>query len=537
MIIDRYLARASILVALSLDPSISWADLLFHQIEPFLNVSNYRTLDDVDPSTSITIEIAKGEYEPARVVIRDTENWGIMRASVSEVKNSLGDTLPSSAVEIRNVKRWPQLIPHAYNKDKAAPVHMVDELLVFDDTEALSGKWGSGQFTPPLLSTTFRTNFSGSDPKQLWLTIHAPETQATGFYTGYITLEGASKKSIIPIDITVLPFKLPVADKHFGIFYRGSLARNTRRVSSEDLLVQLIDIKKHGFNSLVINEYDLDFLPELIGHYKRAKLNGPIILNFPKSSRNDPKLLETARSLIANENIEHYIYGIDEPNSRKLIAEQVIFNSKLPSDARVFTSLLATTDDQLKRRGLSIDWINLNVKSGLTKLKSKANQKNQISTFYWQSYLEDAPRNRYYAGTFLLKTGLDGIYPYVYQAFHSVDPYATDTRVLGGSQIRSRRLYKNFNTTYPSLGSTIPTIQWESMREGIDDYRYAQLLLNLARKDSPEMLENVKHQLLEKAGSITYSESIPFQLDRNFNASSLTLFRRWMISRILDLMP
>jgi hypothetical protein len=81
-------------------------------------------------------------------------------------------------------------------------------------------------------------------------------------------------------------------------------------------------------------------------------------------------------------------------------------------------------------------------------------------TYYWQSRVEDPRLNRYYAGFFLYLTDAKGWMPYVYQHF-----------------IRDSHPYNDypdrFNmTTYPSKDGPIATLQWEALRDGLNDYRY-----------------------------------------------------------------
>ena len=81
-------------------------------------------------------------------------------------------------------------------------------------------------------------------------------------------------------------------------------------------------------------------------------------------------------------------------------------------------------------------------------------------TYYWQSRAEDPRMNRYYAGVFLYLTDAEGWMPYVYQHFgretHPYNDYPDRYNM----------------TTYPSQDGPIATLQWEAMRDGLNDYRY-----------------------------------------------------------------
>jgi hypothetical protein len=71
---------------------------------------------------------------------------------------------------------------------------------------------------------------------------------------------------------------------------------------------------------------------------------------------------------------------------------------------------------------------------------------------------------------------MDGATPYAYLAFHKTLPYATDERLLPPR----KATYKVYATAYPAADGPVPTLQWEAMREGIDDTRYVTLARQIA---------------------------------------------------------
>ena len=510
--------------------------LMFQQIEPFLNTADIPTISADSASSEITITAAGNEYEPARVLLEASTDFGVTTASISALSNPNGDSLPSNAIELRNVLRWTQLIPHAYKIKDGPRTHVVDELLVFDSTQQLSGTWKDRRYLPPTANTEFKTVVKSGAAQQLWLTVYIGDNQPAGIYKGTVTLQGEKQSAQIPLQVEVLPYTLPEPDKTFGIFFRGSLANNKRHLSKEALQQQFLDIKQHGFNSLVINEYDPETVADFISAIAQAGITGPIVLNYPEDVVHDTQLMEEIYQLLDQAGLkQRYIYGVDEPNTEERMEMQRTFSRDAPEDALIFTSLRTDTDDTLTSQGINLDWGNFNIRSGLESLQKKANLPSRTTTYYWQSYLEDAPRNRYYTGAFLLKTGLDGVFPYVYQAFHDIDPYVNDERDLRGRKIRASRRYKAFNSNYPTTGSPIPTIQWESAREGIDDYRYIQRLLNNLRVDESSQPRTRTQELQGILKKIEYRESRPFAIDQNFDASRLTDLRTWAISNLQEL--
>jgi hypothetical protein len=81
----------------------------------------------------------------------------------------------------------------------------------------------------------------------------------------------------------------------------------------------------------------------------------------------------------------------------------------------------------------------------------------------WNMALQNPLRNRLLAGYLLCRTGLNS--SPLYGAI--ADPYADPASASG--------------VLYPVQGGVIDTIQWEAVREGIDDVRYFGVLKNYIR--------------------------------------------------------
>ncbi len=104
---------------------------------------------------------------------------------------------------------------------------------------------------------------------------------------------------------------------------------------------------------------------------------------------------------------------------------------------------------------------------------------SQQELYYWQINVEDPRINRYNAGYFLFLTGLDGFFPFPYnQTISNSDPF-NDFDGFGGTPIGYPGSSREKMTSYPSSDGPVSTVQWEALREGIDDYRYLQTWMNL----------------------------------------------------------
>jgi hypothetical protein len=194
-----------------------------------------------------------------------------------------------------------------------------------------------------------------------------------------------------------------------------------------------------------------------------------------------------------------YIYGVDEPSfvrsmvGRNLIPEQLARAKRIHTathpgkvvtaitkewadiltDSSQFPYTDALSDTYTFQEG-KLDLPNLNVEdktayatnyfSGL--LNGTVTKAPHPEVYYWQMDREDPRINRFYTGYHLWLTGLDGVFPYVFQKLVN-DPF-NDFDLASGDE-------RDLNVIYPSLEGGIDTIEWEAFRAGVDDYRMLQL--------------------------------------------------------------
>jgi len=117
-------------------------------------------------------------------------------------------------------------------------------------------------------------------------------------------------------------------------------------------------------------------------------------------------------------------------------------------------------------------------------------------------YEENPTRNRMLCGLYLWSSGLEGAFPYEYQAPIGL-PYTRDTRpsmkrVKKGSKPRT---FRAWCLTYPSREGPVSTLQWEGCRMGVNDVRYLTLLENMIAQ-------------LAKRGRITEARAANARMDK-----------------------
>ncbi|OGF44962.1 MAG: hypothetical protein A2231_08650 [Candidatus Firestonebacteria bacterium RIFOXYA2_FULL_40_8] len=160
----------------------------------------------------------QGEYEPLLFSVYPLTDLTSCKITLSEIVNEKGEKLPSTAFQINNVLSRPQGI-----KD--------DPILVRPTILEKAGE------IPKMLQTI---------PKTIWITVKVPEDAKEGSYKGKITFSPAGKTaSEIPVTFTVLPFKLlQPSDVSWSPIMAGSW-------DFESLEKQMVSLKEHGMTGMV----------------------------------------------------------------------------------------------------------------------------------------------------------------------------------------------------------------------------------------------------------------------------------------------
>ncbi|MFB3885570.1 MAG: hypothetical protein ACE144_10105 [Thermodesulfobacteriota bacterium] len=430
-------------------------------------------IEDKKPAEEIKIVAARGEYEPATFVVYSKETLqNVTVVCPDDLKSDGGGVFRKEDIDISVVKVWKQYPPVSVIKPGQAEV-MVPELLLKDDTAPISDAWIEKMYIPPSFPAKLNTEIQAGTSKQIWLTIKVPESTTQGLYHGSVDLlnNGVLIKRL-SLSLEVLPFVLPKPNKIYLIYFRGRVARTggAEYLPESIYLNQLRDIREHGFNGVTIYEKDLKNAEEALRRIQQIGLSGPVIQMTAFMTK---EIIDLAPFVNLSDKFGHrpFFYGQDEPNRPEKMKIHILKSKAIRSArGKVVTAITKDWNSQLNTQE-PLDWVNFDLCADLVPRKERD---NQIQTYYWQTWAETPLLHRLYGGFFLWNSGYDGIFPYVYQAFASESPYQTD--------VRPPRNLKVFNTTYPSQDCPISTLQWEALREGIDDVRYLTLLDDLIDK-------------------------------------------------------
>jgi hypothetical protein len=190
---------------------------------------------DPRPALSLSTFASQGEYRPVSVAIRPLADISGLYLEVGDLSDGLGHTIPAAEIE-------PACLRY----------------LATGDTEFFGA--GVLSWKPRLLQTDFPIRVRAQVTKQLWLTVHVPDAQPAGTYTGTATIHASSGDLPVPVSVEVYAFALDSArEEAYGWYYNppeSQYSIETRFFPDlvawpdELLRADLSLMKTHGFNSL-----------------------------------------------------------------------------------------------------------------------------------------------------------------------------------------------------------------------------------------------------------------------------------------------
>ncbi|MGD9276719.1 MAG: hypothetical protein PVJ67_06105 [Candidatus Pacearchaeota archaeon] len=450
-------------------------DYLFFEKPAFEKVFEGTIPDEGGITDIFNFRIAKNKFEPLFFNIYSREDLGRTVVSYSDFIGSEG-TIPKEDAKIRVVKNWFQ---SGVGPTKTFFPTYTPELLISDDTLNFEGNNYSYMNLPSFPKQDYAvSDIPANTSRQFLIILKIQNSTSAGNYTSTITVAPNNfPEKTFDINIEILPFSLEESSKDNMIYYQGKISFEDSQdhVSTNRFEKQIQDIVDHGFNSATLYpEEALNYYEQKLVFMKNAGIK-----NLAVFMSNSDEL----KNLSEQYGYEPYFYGVDTPNNDADLILHIQRSIDIHNlGGRVITSVTKTTADRLKNPGDPIylnfpggtyeplDYSNLainsaNVRTYLQSLISGQGIKEDNETYYWQIMQEDPKINRFLSGFYLYLTGLNGIFPYVYQGVIN-NPY--DDFDEWYSTLRDHL------ATYPSQEGPITTMQWEALREGIDDNRYLE---------------------------------------------------------------
>lgn len=380
----------------------------------------------------------------------------------------------------------------------------VPELLLKDDRVHLEDSYSrklifghkivsfAERYCPPKVRLTgdVETNLIKGKSKQIFVNLHIPKSVKPGKYKGIISI--SSKDLVlkeVEVDIDVLPITLIEPSQDRLMWFKASLdPRNIQHyVPKRIYKSQLKDIYGHGFTSITIHETKWSYAKEAIEIAEEVGFNRNIVLVPPFP-------LDASKIEAKKASIIFYISDELDAHGKRLVP----FHQENWRIAKRYkaNTMLSILDRNFERKFFDENEIGHPPETISYYLPQNLEFAHVNSIlpdsslgiqryYYWLCHMEKPNLHRALAGFCFFASRMDGISPYSYQhlplspssPYNDFDPWEPNFNVL-----RNGGQYRQHMTTYPARDGSIPTLQWEGLRQGIVDLKYISTLSFLIRQ-------------------------------------------------------
>jgi len=392
-----------------------------------------------------------------------------------------------------------------------------------------------------------------------WLTIAAPADARPGTYRASVTIGSAEKPDLVlPLRVKVLPVVLRRPTNRQWLVYADPGRWST--MSDDQILAELRDLARHGMTGLVemplgtadlsrltAGEVTFDAAPflRLAALCRKAGLPGPHVCSpggIPEQVRGAlgvqcdlltepwPEAVKAgveaaARAAVkATDGAEPwYYYGVDEPSGDNTYAIQD-YQCWRKGGARTYATFYNLGFLEKASEYLTAPCFVVGLISSEEPARAAREACEKTGAEFWWygtgSYVNPFPQerymfhNRYGAGFLFWKTGAKSEATWTF-----CRPHEDVFNDFDGSQVNGAEP-KEQVTAYPHLlkpddwstyQGAIPTIAWESLREGVDDYCYLYTLESLIAEAEGSRSDAVREAAGEaKAALERIVEDIPW---------------------------
>lgn len=473
------------------------SDYLVFQKNYLERVYPYTTANPAEMVSAIRVEASREEFKPITFSIRALKNLGKVRVNASTLSGPSG-MLAADCLRVGIVEQLTETVEEKKN-----------------------GKIVNYRWAPKIIHPG-EVTIHGGHTQRYWLTLKVPSNVRPGEYKGIVSINPEfSHQTDIPIIVTVLPFRLTDTDIQYGMmmtyeFYELDDEKWTdeeQTMIGRNGLAICKDLREHGMTIMYPHahfyyqagkdgqpllrslEASLDAYAALafpgpfcwyIGHLvQTSKVFHPgSILNYDEDLAKTRlrSLLESYAQMAQARNIPNYkliVQTVDEPDRQDRIAAGKTLN-QIARDMG-FKTLIT-------RKWPEVDIIC----TGPPGSDDKAKQIRDLAKMWW-IYPNDAlmTKNRAYTryvfGFGAWRWGVDGVVPWTFQVTQGCN--GNPFTVLDGDEVM---------VAYPGVDSPLATPLWESIRDGINDYKYIyqlKLLIESGKEMGDEKAVEIEQQL------------------------------------------
>ncbi|MCE5218094.1 DUF4091 domain-containing protein [bacterium] len=443
----------------------------------------------------LTTFATPGEYEPVVVSLRALKPLRAVSLTVGDLQGPAAGRIPASAWDVRTVKCWPQRKGSSWSTEY--------------------------QVMPELLEPAAPFDLGKDVTKEFWLTIKVPEDARPGEYRGPVTVQTAEGKQWqTTLSLQVMPFKLDDPERVVGMYWHDT------GVGDEVLDKQVRDMVAHGVRAVTISRapkitgvdgklvVDTADLRAFLRHLRDLGLQGPIPYRETTFQR---QIKAAVPTMDPEEGYVQVITALEQvssdPTALKLLyypVDEIGNDDARGKLANHLCGLVAKVSGATSY--ITVNNYASGEKWGDTfdlwcgNVDYRPDQEQQLLARgkrymrYGSSYVNDCRMARNNCGLGFLKRPAEAMYFWHYQC-----PVADPFNDLDADS-------RDWCAAYPGPeGTPIPTMDWESHREGIDDLRYVATLKQLAaraEKGTAVQKQAATRALVELAAVLNTDDSI-----------------------------
>ncbi len=445
----------------------------------------------------VSAVVTPGEYETLYFALFPLRDAASATVGLGAFRDADGKRLPGMTTDLRWVRCWPQR-----SDWRSTTFHIIPELLEKRDCV-------------PLRKHT---------PQQLAVIVSIPQHAAAGTYSAPVNVEidGAASEALT-LRFEVLPFKLKTPPGIVWGLYPDTARWKT--FSEGQIEAEMRDFRAHGINALMMYpqwdtewsmhdgalQADFTEFRKRMRLYRKVGLGGPMVASIQAGERLIRKVMD-AQTGTRNDDAEDVyrqflqllksesaagdwpqfcLHSVDEPHGgEKLAAALRTLRAIKGLGLRTFNTCYGkavreTLDPYLDFRCYN----NIGFLSFPDAEAAEALRRETLTagdTFWWygtgcytnRNFIQDGNviANRFMGGFHFWRTQATGCWAWTFQRAKG--------NVYDDFDGTSQREHKEACIAYPTPDgkSLIPTLQWEGIREGVDDYRYVYTLTELVRE-------------------------------------------------------
>jgi hypothetical protein len=472
----------------------SWADiqtgyLVFQRSEPGDIRPNSHPRED-ELRTELKVRVTPGEFETVYFALQPLRELPTANVSVGSFANEAGKA-PGISCDLRTVRCWPQMTDW-----RSTTFHIIPELLEKRDSMDLRK----------------------GVPQQYASILHIPADTPAGTYSADVEVTaGGNRSRAAKLVVEVLPYTLQNPPGIVWGLYPDS--GRWSRFDNAQIAAELKAFREHGMTALMLyplgavdwkwenGKLSADFsrFRNQMGLYKASGLGGPMVISIQggegfisrltgyKREENEAKFWDAYQQmlrLLKQESVDQHwpefcLHSVDEPHSGPKLEAAIRTLKVIKGEGfKTFNTCYGKAvrealDPYLDYRCYNnIGFLSMRTPEGTEELRKETLASHDA--FWWYgtgcytngALIQDGNVlvNRFMGGVHFWRTKATGCWSWTF-----LRPKNSAYDDFDGS---GHREGKDACIAYPTPDgkALVPTLQWEGLREGVDDYRYLYTL-------------------------------------------------------------